>query len=191
MVTKTFPYVSDDCGPSEKSPDSGQTSQDLIKCTHSTSEIVNEPSDVCPYCEVVRYTDGYNGKFASSLINNSDRMQFLYKSKNRLKGRKKNAYVPITKCQLQRHNNTESGVWLLCGNSVYDATNYIEYHPGGMKSIIRKSGGVVDCTRDMSFHSSGAVKLWKEMKIGYLAPCPSEKISHREPSYQGEQCVIC
>lgn len=74
---------------------------------------------------------------------------------------------PITIDELRRHNDMEKGVWIVCGTSVYDVTHYIDHHPGGIKSILRRSGGV-DCTRDMKFHSPKAIKLWKSMKIGYL-----------------------
>jgi cytochrome b involved in lipid metabolism len=116
--------------------------------------------------------------------------------------------LPITRCQLKRHNNPIHGIWLLCGNDVYDATNYIKYHPGGEKSILRKSGGVIDCTKDMSFHSPRAIKAWKKLKIGYLVPCPSEECISQESNVNGnfikrsnsefdflmdkkDQCVIC
>ena len=87
--------------------------------------------------------------------------------------KQKTNYIPITKCQLRQHNNIQTGIWILCGTSIYDATDFIHSHPGGVKSILRKSGGIVDCTRDMKFHSQSAVKLWKSMKIGYLVPCSS------------------
>jgi cytochrome b involved in lipid metabolism len=77
---------------------------------------------------------------------------------------------PITKCQLSQHNTLQSA-WLLCGTTIYDATFYIQHHPGGVNSILRKSGGVVDCTRDLKFHTVKAVRMWKELEIGYLVPC--------------------
>ncbi len=93
---------------------------------------------------------------------------------------------PITMKELQRHNNTEDGCWIVCGTSVYDVTDYIEEHPGGIKSILRRSGSGKDCTRDMKFHSPKAIKLWKSMKIGYLIPSsPSSS-----PSIQVKQCDL-
>lgn len=82
--------------------------------------------------------------------------------------------IPITRAELRRHNSLENGVWIVCGTSVYDVTDYVEHHPGGIKSILRRSGGA-DCTRDMNFHSTKAVKLWKSMKIGYLVPSPVDE----------------
>lgn len=80
-----------------------------------------------------------------------------------------------TPCQLRRHNSIDS-VWLKCGNDIYDATLYVQSgdHPGGQRSILRKAGGVKDCTVDMSFHSTKAVRVWKKNYVGKLRPCPGE-----------------
>mmetsp|Transcript_20963 Transcript_20963/g.45453 ORF Transcript_20963/g.45453 Transcript_20963/m.45453 type:complete len:178 (-) Transcript_20963:72-605(-) len=74
-------------------------------------------------------------------------------------------------CQLRRHNHGDSA-WILCGNTIYDATTYIRSHPGGMEAILRKSGGAVDCTEDLRFHSKRAQKEWKKYKVGTLCHCP-------------------
>uniref|UniRef100_A0A7S3V462 Cytochrome b5 heme-binding domain-containing protein n=1 Tax=Chaetoceros debilis TaxID=122233 RepID=A0A7S3V462_9STRA len=76
----------------------------------------------------------------------------------------------ITPCQLARHNTKESA-WLLCGYEIFDATMFIKGHPGGESSILRKAGGVVDCARDLKFHSPRAIKMWKQSRIGILRPC--------------------
>lgn len=99
-----------------------------------------------------------------------------------------------TMCQLKRHNKTESA-WLLVGDTIYDATSYVGRHPGGARSIVRKSGGVVDCTEDMRFHSKKAIKVWKKNKIGKLCRCPcevnsgDERDSHCE-DVADQQCTI-
>ena len=46
-----------------------------------------------------------------------------------------------------------NSAWLRCGEGIYDATEHIRRYPGGERSILRKSGGDVDCTIDMAFHS--------------------------------------
>eukprot|EP01083_Nonionella_stella_P059985 156894_1 len=76
-----------------------------------------------------------------------------------------------TMCQLKRHNHSESA-WILCGNTIYDATPYIRNHPGGTEAILRKSGGVMDCTEDLRFHSKRAQKEWRRHKVGTLCHCP-------------------
>ena len=76
-----------------------------------------------------------------------------------------------TMCQLRRHNHAESA-WILVGDTIYDATPYIRSHPGGKMAILRKSGGIVDCTEDMKFHSRNAQKEWRRFKVGTLCRCP-------------------
>lgn len=101
--------------------------------------------------------------------------------------------VIITPCHLRRHN-TKNSPWLLCGDVIYDATDFIKVHPGGENCILKKSGGVVDCSRDMNFHSSRAIKLWKDRRVGRLVPCrgdPKLNATENEAQVQAEQCVIC
>jgi len=78
-----------------------------------------------------------------------------------------------TMCQIRKHNHANSA-WILVGDTIYDATPYIRNHPGGMVAILRKSGGAVDCTEDLSFHSKRAQKEWKRFKVGTLRPCPHD-----------------
>lgn len=120
-------------------------------------------------------------------------------SQRRRKGSRNNL-IAVTEAELSRHNCVEHGIWISCGTSVYDVTNYIKDHPGGVKSILRKSGGK-DCSRDMKFHSPKAIKMWKSMKIGFIVQ-NSESQCHgtRKPFMninndleileQTEQCVI-
>lgn len=99
--------------------------------------------------------------------------------------------VFITPCQLKKHNTIDSA-WLLCGSVVYDATEFIHDHPGGKKSILRKAGGVVDCTKDMKFHSPRAVSMWKNNRIGILKACPGQhgEEDRDEAHSETESCAI-
>lgn len=90
-----------------------------------------------------------------------------------------------TMCQIRRHNHTDSA-WLLVGDTIYDATEYITKHPGGQTSILKKSGGVVDCSIDFEFHSKGARRMWRKYKVGKLCSCPAQTRSFGTD----EQCII-
>jgi hypothetical protein len=48
-------------------------------------------------------------------------------------------------------------------------------HPGGVESILRKAGGVQDCSKDLLFHSRAGMKVWKKFKVGKLRECKCEK----------------
>lgn len=71
--------------------------------------------------------------------------------------------------EVRRHNSVESA-WLVVGDKIYDATEYIRIHPGGDRSILRKSGGVVDCTQDFNFHSKAGKEVWDRYYVGKLKP---------------------
>jgi|AntRauTorckE5430_2_1112549.scaffolds.fasta_scaffold15673_1 cytochrome b involved in lipid metabolism len=95
-----------------------------------------------------------------------------------------------TRCQLRRHCTMDSA-WLLCGDVIYDATRHINGHPGGETSILRKSGGAADCTKDMKFHSERAFNMLKKNRVGVLRPCPGKDgLSPDEHFTNEENCVI-
>jgi cytochrome b involved in lipid metabolism len=84
-----------------------------------------------------------------------------------------------TMCEIQRHN-TAASCWLLVGDTIYDATSYMaqNQHPGGANSILKKSGGAVDCTMDFNFHSKGGKKTWQKYRVGKLRKCPGPNGNH-------------
>lgn len=79
----------------------------------------------------------------------------------------------FTRCQVKRHN-TKDSAWLVAGDKIYNATPYLDCHPAGEASILRKSGGMVDVTRDFKFHSPSAQKLFRSLEIGRIKPCSCE-----------------
>jgi len=58
----------------------------------------------------------------------------------------------------------EGRIIFFVGEKVIDATNFINEHPGGVKSIKSKIGK--DCKIDYEFHSKNGKKLWDSMVIG-------------------------
>jgi cytochrome b involved in lipid metabolism len=80
-------------------------------------------------------------------------------------------YRHYTMSQISRHNSINSA-WLVAGDKIYDATSYLQIHPGGEASILRKSGGVCDCTEDFQFHSKKGRKLWQKHFVGKVKACP-------------------
>jgi cytochrome b involved in lipid metabolism len=73
------------------------------------------------------------------------------------------------------------------GDTIYDATRFLEIHPGGKQSILKKSGGACDCTADMHFHSRTAIKKMKAHKVGKVRKCEREAVIHATD----DQCIIC
>ena len=89
--------------------------------------------------------------------------------------------VHVTQCMLVQHCS-EASCYLVAGNSVYDATQFLSQHPGGASSILKRSKQNVDCAMDLSFHSAAAKKLWKMHRIGKLVKCGEAP--------QGKGCTI-
>jgi len=87
----------------------------------------------------------------------------------------------ISMCELRRHDSINSA-WLLIDKHVYDVTNYIENHPGGIKSILKFTGGAKNCKEDMGFHSKAANKMIKQYRIGKIAKsiCPGSGVLSRD-----------
>lgn len=85
-----------------------------------------------------------------------------------------------TICQVRCHNSEES-CWLIAGDTIYDVTNYLRFHPGGAESLLKKAGGAADCTRDIEFHSKRATNLTKKMVVGKLRKCQAVS-SEKDPA---------
>lgn len=72
-------------------------------------------------------------------------------------------------CEVKLHCSLDS-CWLVSSGQVYDVTGIVTAHPGGVDSILRKSGGP-DCARDMKFHTKNARKIMEKCYIGKLQRC--------------------
>jgi nitrate reductase (NAD(P)H) len=68
--------------------------------------------------------------------------------------------------EVEKHN-TEEDVWIIVNNKVYDCTEYLELHPGGVESITINAGS--DSTEDFeAIHSTKARKMLDKYYIGDL-----------------------
>jgi len=164
------------------------------ECSHSDdtisidSSICSEPCsncyccDACPYCD-----DVCDIPACESCMNKSQHNEIRNDRFNVLCPENSTKY---TKCQVSRHN-TSSSAWLVSGKFIYDATDYIKFHPGGAESILRRAGGTQDCFEDMEFHSKGASRILKKLKIGLLRPCPGSLVVSSVMKPEENQCVIC
>lgn len=80
-----------------------------------------------------------------------------------------------------RKHNTEEDVWIIVKNKVYDCTEYLDLHPGGIDSITINAGE--DATEDFTaIHSMKATKMLEKYYIGDLdsASVPKEKTQDEE-----------
>jgi len=79
---------------------------------------------------------------------------------------KKSTGKKFTWEEIQKHNQ-ESDVWIVVNDRVYDCTDYLELHPGGVESITINAGA--DATEDfVAIHSMKATKMLEKYYIGDL-----------------------
>lgn len=72
----------------------------------------------------------------------------------------------FTMKEVEKHNSEESA-WIVVEGRVFDATKYLDDHPGGAASIVMNSGA--DATEEfMAIHSSAALKQLEDFYIGEL-----------------------
>ena len=60
---------------------------------------------------------------------------------------------------------------IIANDYVYDATDYLNRHPGGRFVLESKKGTVVD--HHYAMHKPSAKELWEDYKIGKLAKQPT------------------
>jgi len=82
-------------------------------------------------------------------------------------GAKKDEGKKIFTMEEVKKHNTEEDVWIIVNNKVYDCTEYLELHPGGVDSITINAGS--DATEDfVAIHSTKATKMLERYYIGDL-----------------------
>lgn len=68
--------------------------------------------------------------------------------------------------EIAKHNSIND-CWIISDGHVYDCTTIVKIHPGGVNSILRKAGGIHDCSEDMALHSKNARQnYWEPCRIG-------------------------
>lgn len=68
--------------------------------------------------------------------------------------------------EIKKHN-TEKDCWIIVNDRVYDCTEYLDLHPGGIESITMNGGA--DATEDfVAIHSTKATKMLEKFYIGDL-----------------------
>ena len=85
-----------------------------------------------------------------------------------------NTLKKYTKQEILQHNNIKS-CWIVSDNIVYDATSFLDKHPGGIESILKKAGGVENCNTDFSYHSKKTQKNLIKFQIGILEENNNDK----------------
>mmetsp|Transcript_58347 Transcript_58347/g.103704 ORF Transcript_58347/g.103704 Transcript_58347/m.103704 type:complete len:582 (-) Transcript_58347:67-1812(-) len=79
---------------------------------------------------------------------------------------------PVIKfSEVKKHNSPSKGIWVTYRNGVYDITDFIQNHPGGLERILKAAGGQIDPFWAMyAQHNVQSVKeVLGEYRIGHLS----------------------
>ena len=68
---------------------------------------------------------------------------------------------------------TRGDLWLVVRGKVYDASGWVDKHPGGATALLRRGGH--DASRDFDFHSKRGRALWEATLIGRVDDGSSRK----------------
>jgi len=80
--------------------------------------------------------------------------------------------------EIAKHN-TEHDCWIIVNDKVYDCTDYMDLHPGGIDSILINGGA--DSTEDfVAIHSSKATKMLEKFYIGDLDKASIQTVAYHE-----------
>lgn len=99
------------------------------------------------------------------------------------------AGLPDISAEEVAKHTTEESCWFICRGLVYDATEFLDSHPGGASSILLSSG--TDCTDEFeSIHSTKAWKMLEKYCIGVCKPSMATAVSSTPQGSQAEtqQC---
>ena len=90
----------------------------------------------------------------------------------------------VTLEELAKHN-TRKSCWIAVNGGVYDATSYLDDHPGGPEMIMSHAGK--DATKDwLAIHSGSAKKQLAGMRVGTLPDGVGERVAEKD----GGGCVV-
>ncbi|KAI6248645.1 putative cytochrome b5 [Erysiphe necator] len=72
----------------------------------------------------------------------------------------------FTTADVATHKDTDNGMYIIVDDGVYDITNFLEKHPGGVRILKRVAGK--DATKQFwKYHSEDVMKKYAEkLKIG-------------------------
>eukprot|EP00928_Gymnodinium_smaydae_P023415 TRINITY_DN19339_c0_g2_i1.p1 TRINITY_DN19339_c0_g2~~TRINITY_DN19339_c0_g2_i1.p1 ORF type:complete len:600 (-),score=105.89 TRINITY_DN19339_c0_g2_i1:45-1844(-) len=72
--------------------------------------------------------------------------------------------------EVKKHNSPEKGIWVTYRDGVYDITDFVQNHPGGLERILKAAGGQIDPFWAMyAQHNVQSVKeVLGEYRIGRL-----------------------
>src|SRR3954447_25049031 len=90
----------------------------------------------------------------------------------------------ITPDEVAQHN-TESSIWIIVHDKVFDVTNFLNEHPGGKKVLLKVAG--TDATQQFdNFHALSILEKYSsQLQIGEIGAQEAADAASNEPSGEG------
>eukprot|EP00471_Norrisiella_sphaerica_P010061 CAMPEP_0184494054 /NCGR_PEP_ID=MMETSP0113_2-20130426/27679_1 /TAXON_ID=91329 /ORGANISM="Norrisiella sphaerica, Strain BC52" /LENGTH=420 /DNA_ID=CAMNT_0026879609 /DNA_START=104 /DNA_END=1363 /DNA_ORIENTATION=- len=87
------------------------------------------------------------------------------------------------KSDVAQHKSSESGIWVTYKDGVYDITEFVEQHPGGMDRIMLAAGGAVDpfWALYQQHTAANVLDILKEYRIGSLSEEEAKQVDVNDP----------
>jgi len=76
---------------------------------------------------------------------------------------------------------TQDDLWMIINGNVYDITDYVQYHPGGVRALVKFAGK--DGSENVHYHSSKMLELLNQHY--FIGKLPRE-----EGGPRGGGCII-
>ncbi|CAJ0762951.1 22880_t:CDS:2 [Entrophospora sp. SA101] len=92
--------------------------------------------------------------------------------------------VKVISDKIVQHN-TESSIWIVVHDKVFDVTNFLNEHPGGVKVLMKMAG--TDATKQFDdFHTLGTLEKYSsKLFIGKIGSGQIEEVNQEAPSGEG------
>ncbi|CAD8066767.1 unnamed protein product [Paramecium primaurelia] len=97
------------------------------------------------------------------------------------KRKQRNPYKSITWEELASHN-TKDDAWIVIKDDVYDVTEFLDHHPGGMNLLLDKAGDDASEVFQKINHSQKAYQIMCELQVGVIIGIKPSKKQQQVPN---------
>ncbi|KAK2722394.1 cytochrome b5-like [Artemia franciscana] len=87
----------------------------------------------------------------------------------------------FTRKEVEAHNCTKEGAWIIIHDGIYDVSKFLDEHPGGEEVLLEQAGKDGTAEFEDVGHSSDARDMMKDYKIGVLDEAERKTTAQKGP----------